>query len=222
MLYKASHVRKISHLSGSEFQEIHYTNSFISVWLRQQSQQGGMAHSPCALFPFRGLQLGIYDAHCPKHRKRQLFSNEHLVSPWAFLCVNTSSTGVVCHAAFSPASEGFLLLPPFPGSDGFSSITFKPWVAWSACLALGSDFCLCLVVEIRFTAFSSLPWPGRFWLVRQAVMMVIMQVHCCTLDLFLQTLPFQWTAKYFPHPLKSTFFTRVIVAYIPIWFLYVQ
>jgi len=99
----------------------------------------------------RGLQLGTFDAHCPKYRKRQLFSNQHStqnVSPWAFLCVTTLPAGVVSHPAFSSASEGFLLLLPFPGSDGISSILFKPGAALPAYLALGSDFCLCLVLEI--------------------------------------------------------------------------
>lgn len=141
----------------------------------------------------RGLQLDIFNAHhYPNHRKRQLFSNQHLtqqVALWAFLCV-TTSFGVVCHTAFSPTSESFLLLPPIPGSDGFSSIMFKLWVALPAFLVLGSDFCLCLVLKMRFTSLSSIlfPWPGRFWLVYQSVMMVIMQ-----LSIFLHTRPLSFS-----------------------------
>lgn len=139
------------------------TNSLTPVCLRQHSKQVGIIHSPRVLFPFRGqehyswvsLVLIVQNTGGGNFFQPAL---NWKVSLRAFLCAIPSAPGVACHAAFSPESEGFCLLPPFPGIDGLSSIIFK-WVALPACLALGSDFFLCLVLEIRLPAVSSSPLP---------------------------------------------------------------
>lgn len=117
--------------------------------------------------------LHIFDVHCPKHRRRQLFPTSTYLKDVSLgfpLCHPLSSRGSMSCCLFS-CFWRVLPLPPFPESDHLSSVIFK-WVTLPACLALGSNIFLCLAFEIKFASVRSSPLSFL-----QVVRTVIMQLR---------------------------------------------